>query len=43
MLNPSDGSVDPGQLSAQLHDWPIQGLKEVIVIDGQGNVIHFYP
>lgn len=43
VLNLTDSSVDPGKLSAQLHDWPIEGLKEGIVIDGQGNVIDFYP
>jgi contact-dependent growth inhibition (CDI) system CdiA-like toxin len=43
VLNLADSPVALGKLSAQLHDWPIAGLKEVIVIDGQGNVLHFYP
>ena len=43
VLNLSDSPVDLGEMSAQLHDWPIKGLKEVTVIDRQGNVIHFYP
>lgn len=43
VLNLSDSGVAPGALKAQLNDWPIDGLKEVIAIDGQGNVIHFYP
>jgi hypothetical protein len=43
VLNLSDSSVDLAKMSAQLHDWPIEGLKEVKVIDGQGNVIDFYP
>jgi Contact-dependent growth inhibition CdiA C-terminal domain len=43
VLNLADSPVGLGQLSAQLHDWPIAGLKEVIVIDRQGNVLHFYP
>jgi hypothetical protein len=43
VLNLSDSSVDLSTMSAQLHDWPIQGLKEVKVIDAQGNVIDFYP
>jgi hypothetical protein len=30
-------------MRAQLRDWPIEGLKEVIVIDRQGNVLRFYP
>lgn len=43
VLNLTDSAVDPAKLRAQLRDWPIEGLKEVIVIDKQGNVIHFYP
>lgn len=43
VLNLADSPVDLGTLTAQLHDWPIAGLKEIIVIDGQGNVRHFYP
>ncbi len=43
VLNLSDSPVDLAKMSAQLHDWPIQGLKEVKVIDAQGNVIDFYP
>jgi hypothetical protein len=43
VLNLSDSAVDPAALNAQLHDWPIEGLKEVTVIDKMGNVLHFYP
>lgn len=43
VLNLTDSAVDPAKLRDQLRDWPIEGLKEVIVIDKQGNVIHFYP
>jgi Contact-dependent growth inhibition CdiA C-terminal domain len=43
VLNLSDSPVDLEKLSAQLRDWPIEGLKEIKVIDGQGNVIDFYP
>jgi hypothetical protein len=43
VLNLADSPVSLEKLSAQLHDWPIEGLKEVKVIDGQGNVIDFYP
>lgn len=43
VLNLSDSPVDLAKMSAQFHDWPIQGLKEVKVIDAQGNVIDFYP
>ena len=43
VLNLTDTPVDPKKMRAQLRDWPIEGLKEVIVIDRQGNVLHFYP
>jgi hypothetical protein len=43
VVNLADSPVDLTSLSAQLHDWPIQGLKEVKVIDPQGNVVDFYP
>lgn len=43
VLNTSDSPVDLGKMSAQLHDWPISGLKEVTVIDKAGNIIHLYP
>lgn len=43
VLNLTDSPVDPAKLSAQLHDWPISGLKEIKVIDKSGNVIDFYP
>ena len=43
MLNLTDTPVDPKKMRAQLRDWPIEGLQEVIVIDNQGNVLHFYP
>ncbi len=35
-------SVDLDKMRAQLRDWPIEGLQEVIVIDSQGNVLRFY-
>lgn len=43
VVNLADSSADVGKLRSQLHDWPIDGLKEVIVIDKQGNVLHLYP
>ena len=43
VLNLADSAVDLDTMRAQLRDWPIEGLKEVIVIDKQGNVRHFYP
>ncbi|MPZ83815.1 MAG: hypothetical protein GEV28_26855 [Actinophytocola sp.] len=43
VLNLADSNVDPDALRAQLRDWPIEGLKEVVVIDKNGNVLNFYP
>ena len=43
VLNLADSPVDISKLNAQLHDWPIDKLKEVLVIDSQGNLIHLYP
>lgn len=43
VLNLEGSDVDLGRLRAQLHDWPIERLKEVIVIDKHGNIQHIYP
>ncbi|WP_433197392.1 hypothetical protein ACQP1G_00900 [Nocardia sp. CA-107356] len=43
VLNLSDSSVDLTTLKSQLRDWPIQGLKEVIVVDKGGNIVPFFP
>jgi hypothetical protein len=43
VLNMSDTPVSLAQMSTQLHDWPISGLKEVIAIDPQGDVVRIYP
>ncbi len=43
VLNLADSQFDPGELSQMLQRKQIRGLKEVIVIDSDGNVIHFYP
>lgn len=43
VLNLADSAVDLNAMRTQLRDWPINGLKEIIVIDKQGNVLHFYP
>jgi hypothetical protein len=43
VLNLSDSSVDVAKMNAQLHDWPNPGLKEVIAIDKDGNLLHLYP
>ncbi|MGW7408775.1 CdiA C-terminal domain-containing protein [Streptomyces sp. NPDC054833] len=43
VLNLGDSDADLGALRSQFHDWPIDGLKEVIVIDREGNVVHLYP
>ncbi|WP_329456341.1 WXG100-like domain-containing protein [Streptomyces sp. NBC_01497] len=43
VLNLKDSAVDMAKMRSQLQDWPIDGLKEVLVIDGDGNVVNFYP
>jgi hypothetical protein len=43
VLNLKDSSVDLQAMRAQLNDWPVNGLKEVIAIDKQGNIVHLYP
>ncbi|QKV95272.1 hypothetical protein HUT19_29005 [Streptomyces sp. NA02950] len=43
VLNLRDSSVDVSKMYAQLHDWPTPGLKEVIAIDKEGNVLHLFP
>ncbi|WP_432040180.1 hypothetical protein [Streptomyces cucumeris] len=43
VLNLTDSSVDVSKMYAQLHDWPTPGLKEVIAIDKEGNVLHLFP
>ncbi|MFH8593689.1 putative T7SS-secreted protein [Streptomyces rimosus] len=43
VLNLSDSSVDISKMNAQLHDWPTPGLKEVIAIDKDGNILHLFP
>ncbi|GAA2687718.1 putative T7SS-secreted protein [Streptomyces lunalinharesii] len=43
VLNLTDSPVDVSKMNAQLHDWPNPGLKEVIAIDKDGNILHLYP
>ncbi|MEU6231808.1 putative T7SS-secreted protein [Kitasatospora sp. NPDC047058] len=43
VLNLSDSDVDLAAMRKQLNDWPIDGLKEVTVIDKAGNVVPLYP
>lgn len=43
VINLADSPVDLNAMRAQLHDWPIGGLKEAIAIDKQGNILHLYP
>ncbi|MER5531562.1 hypothetical protein ABT075_44480 [Streptomyces sp. NPDC002677] len=43
VLNLGDSDVDVGVLRKQFQDWPMGGLKEVLVVDRAGNVVHFYP
>ncbi|WP_158853507.1 CdiA C-terminal domain-containing protein [Saccharothrix deserti] len=43
VVNLADSPVEVDRLRTQMRDWPIEGLKEVIVIDKNGNVVHLYP
>ncbi|AUY50238.1 putative T7SS-secreted protein [Streptomyces sp. CB01881] len=43
ILNMSDTNVDINAMRKQLTEWPINGLKEVKVIDKAGNILHLYP
>jgi len=43
VLNLGDSDADLGALQSQFQDWPMDGLKEVMVIDRAGNVVHLYP
>ncbi|MFC7257746.1 hypothetical protein [Streptomyces lutosisoli] len=43
VLNLGDSDADLGALRQQFHSWPKEGLKEVMVIDREGNVVHLYP
>ncbi len=43
VVNLGDSDVDLGALRSQFHSWPMGGLKEVIVIDRAGNIVHLYP
>lgn len=42
ILNLDDSSVDLDKLRKQFHDWPMPGLKELIVVK-DGKVIPFWP
>ncbi|MET7380129.1 hypothetical protein ABZT08_15155 [Streptomyces sp. NPDC005526] len=43
VLNLGDSDADLGALRSQFQNWPMGGLKEVMVIDRAGNVVHLYP
>ncbi|MEV0641122.1 hypothetical protein AB0I77_40615 [Streptomyces sp. NPDC050619] len=43
VLNLGDSDADLGALRQQFHSWPKEGLKEVMVIDREGNLVHLYP
>ncbi|WP_330257049.1 hypothetical protein OG874_22270 [Nocardia sp. NBC_00565] len=43
VVNLEGSTVSAESLKKQLTDWPISGLKEVIVIDRQGQIIPLYP
>ncbi|MET7987882.1 putative T7SS-secreted protein [Streptomyces sp. NPDC005281] len=43
VLNLGDSGADLGALRQQFQSWPKEGLKEVMVIDREGNIVHLYP
>ncbi|MCP3803944.1 hypothetical protein NLX83_32215 [Allokutzneria sp. A3M-2-11 16] len=43
VLNVHDSAIDLATMRSQLTDWPIPGLREVIVIDKNDTVIDFFP
>lgn len=42
-INVADSPVSIGDLRTQFQDWPIEGLSEVLVVDGGGNVTRLLP
>jgi len=43
VLNLGDSNADLGALRQQFQSWPKEGLKEVMVVDREGNIVHLYP
>jgi hypothetical protein len=43
VVNLGDSDADLGALRSQFNDWPVSNLKEVMVIDRAGNIVHLYP
>lgn len=43
VLNLTDWDGDVDDLREQLTNYPVPGLKEIMIIDGAGRIIHFYP
>ncbi|MGW0996709.1 CdiA C-terminal domain-containing protein [Streptomyces sp. NPDC002523] len=43
VLNLGDSNADLGALRQQFRNWPKEGLKEVMVVDRDGNIVHLYP
>ena len=42
MLNLEDTPVTAEVMAAQLRDWPVSGLEEVIVVKG-GDIVQVWP
>jgi hypothetical protein len=38
-----DRGGDLDTLRAQFADWPVPGLKELVVVTGDGRVLHWIP
>jgi hypothetical protein len=43
VLSLRDWGGDPDVLRAQFTDWPVPGLKELVVVTGDGRVLHWIP
>jgi hypothetical protein len=43
VLSLRDWRGDPGALRVQFADWPVPGLKELVVVTADGRVLHWIP
>ncbi len=43
VLNMSDTNVQRNELRQALNQNPVSGLKEILMVDKLGTIVHFYP
>jgi hypothetical protein len=43
VLSLRDRGGDPDVLRARFADWPVPGLKELVVVTADGRVLHWIP